>query len=162
MEIDEIGLEPLWTVRHVVCTVGECGTILDAARVGAGMKERRFMDEILRLAAKLGTQIGNDPKGKAMAEARVQLEGSLTDRQLLSDYEASQQKLHTLEESGKPIEPDDKRRLSELHGKVISSPIIKGLLKAQADYMELMTVVSQTIEDAALDVMEGVAETPKR
>ena len=120
------------------------------------------MDEILQLATKLGTQIGNDPKGKLMAEARAQLERSLADRQLLADYEASQQKLHTLEASGKPIEPDDKRRYSDLHGKVISSPVIKSLLKAQADYMELMTVVSQTIEDAAMDVMEGVGETPKR
>ena len=120
------------------------------------------MDEILQLAAKLGTQIGHDPKGKAMAEARAQLEKSLADRQLPADYETAQQKLHNLETSGKPIEPEDKRRLSELHGKVISSPVIKGLLKAQADYMELMTAVSQTIEDAAMDVMEGVGEAPKR
>ena len=119
------------------------------------------MDEIQQLAAKLGTQIGKDPKGKAMAEARAQLERSLADRQLLADYEAAQQNLHNLEASGKPIEPDDKRRFSELHGKVISSSVIKNLLKAQADYMELMTMVSQTIEDAAMDVMEGVGDTSK-
>lgn len=125
------------------------------------MRERWLMDEIQQLAAKLGTQIGNDPKGKAMAEARAQLEKSLVDRQLLADYEAVQQKLHDLQASGKPIEPDDKRRMADLHAKVISSSVIKNLLKAQADYMELMTLVSQTIEDAAMDVMEGVGDAPK-
>jgi cell fate (sporulation/competence/biofilm development) regulator YlbF (YheA/YmcA/DUF963 family) len=119
------------------------------------------MDEILQLAAKLGATIGNDPKGRAMAEARAQLERSSTDRQLLADYESTQQKLHNLEASGTPIEPDDKRRFADLHGRMISSPAIKSLLKAQADYMELMTVVSQTIEDAAMDVMEGAGETLK-
>ena len=63
-------------------------------------------------------------------------------------------KMHELEASGKPIEPEDKRRLADLHVKVIGSRIIKDLLKAQADYLELMTLVSQHIEEAALGLTE--------
>ena len=112
------------------------------------------MDEILDLARRLGERIAADPRGRQMADARTALDGSLQDRQLLQDYEAQQQKMHELETSGRPIEPEDKRRLADLHGKVIGSRIIKDLLKAQADYLELMTLVSQQIEEAALGIAE--------
>ncbi len=112
------------------------------------------MDEILDLAKRLGERIAADPRGRQMADARAALDGSLQDRQLLQNYETQQQKIHDLEASGKPIEPEDKRRLADLHGKVIGSRIIKDVLKAQADYLELMTLVSQHIEEAALGLAE--------
>ena len=108
------------------------------------------MDEILDLAGRLGKRIADDGRAKAMVAAQTALEQSLTERQLLNDYEGQQQKIYELEIGGKPIEPEDKRRLAELHGKVVSSPVIKQVLKAQADYLELMTAVSQRIEQEAL------------
>jgi len=113
------------------------------------------MDDIMELAGKLGERIGRDPRAQAMGDARAALEKSLTDRQLLADYENAQQTLHSLETAGKPIEPDQKRKLAELHAKVVGSTIIKNLLKAQADYLELMTNVSQRIEDASIDTLDG-------
>jgi len=112
------------------------------------------MDEILDFATRLGQRIAADPRGRQMADARAALDGSLSDRQLLQDYETQQHKMHELEASGRPIEPEDKRKLADLHGKVVGSPIIKDLLKAQADYLELMTLVSQHIEEAALGLTE--------
>lgn len=85
-----------------------------------------------------------------MMSARDAMEKSLSDRQLLSEYEDHQQKLYELESAGKPIEPDDKRKLAALHAKVVGSPVIKQLLKAQADFLELMNAVSQRIEHEAL------------
>ena len=113
------------------------------------------MDEILDLATRFGERIAADPRGRQMADARAALDGSLPDRQLLQDYETQQHKVHDLETAGRPIEPEDKRTLADLHGKVIGSRIIKDLLKAQADYLELMTLVSQNIEEAALSVAEN-------
>ena len=104
------------------------------------------MDEILDLAARLGKRIAEDSRAKQMPEAQTALEKSLADRQLLNDYERQQQKIYELEVSGKPIEPDDKRRLADLHGRVVGSAVIKQVLKAQADFLELMTTVSQRIE----------------
>lgn len=115
------------------------------------------MDEIMDLAKKLGERIGADARAKAMGAARTALEKSMTDRQLLADYENAQMTLHSLESAGKPIEPDQKRKFADLHGKVIASVVIKNLLKAQADYLELMSNVSQQIEDAAMDVIEPPA-----
>ena len=112
------------------------------------------MDQILEQAARLGEQIAADPRGRQMADARAALDGSLQDRQLLEDYEAQQQKMNELAAAGRPIEPEDKRRLADLHAKVIGSRVIKDVLKTQADYLELMTAVSQRIEEAALGLAD--------
>jgi cell fate (sporulation/competence/biofilm development) regulator YlbF (YheA/YmcA/DUF963 family) len=112
------------------------------------------MDEILDLAAQLGKRIAVDPRGKQMSAAQAALDASLSDRQLLQDYETQQHHIHSLEIAGKPIEPDDKRRLADLHGRVVGSAVIRNLLKAQADYVELMTLVSQRIEDAAFGALQ--------
>lgn len=108
------------------------------------------MNDILELSAQLGKQIAADPRGIRMKTSREALEKSLPDRQLLSDYEQQQRKLMELEGAGKPIEPDDKRRLADLHGRVVGSPVLKDLLKAQADYLELMAIVTARIEEEAL------------
>ncbi len=113
------------------------------------------MDEILDLATRLGKRISQDPRAGKMAEAQVALENSLADRQLLADYETQQQKIYELEVSGKPIEPDDKRRLADLHAKVVGSNVIKEVLKAQADFLEIMNSVSQRIEQEALSRAGG-------
>lgn len=108
------------------------------------------MDEILELATKLGKRIAQDPRAVAMADAKEALDSSPVDRELLADYEHQQHKLHTLEMGGKPIEPEDKRRLAELHEKVVSSEAIKLLIKAQANYVELMTQVTRRVEEYAM------------
>jgi|CXWL01.1.fsa_nt_gi cell fate (sporulation/competence/biofilm development) regulator YlbF (YheA/YmcA/DUF963 family) len=116
------------------------------------------MDEILDLAARLGKRISQDPRAGKMVDAQVALENSLADRQLLADYEQQQQKVYELEASGRPIEPDDKRKLAELHAKVVGSGVIKEVLKAQADFLEIMNSVSQRIEQEALSRMGGSAQ----
>ena len=108
-----------------------------------------IMDEILDLATKLGKMMASDARAAAMATARKGLEDSPSDRQLLSDYESQQQKMAGLEAEGKPIEPEDKRRLADLHGKVVGSEVIKVLVKAQTGYVELMSAVSRRIEEQA-------------
>lgn len=108
------------------------------------------MDEILELATKLGKLMAADTRATVMATARKGLEESPSDRQLLSDYESQQQKMAGLEAEGKPIEPEDKRRLADLHAKVVGSEVIKALIKAQTGYVELMSAVSRRIEEQAM------------
>lgn len=108
------------------------------------------MDEILDLATKLGKMMAADARAVAMATARKGLEDSPSERQLLSEYESQQQKMAGLEAAGKPLEPEDKRKLADLHGKVVSSEVIKELIKAQTGYVELMSAVSRRIEEQAM------------
>ena len=108
------------------------------------------MEDILELAEKLGKRIAEDTRAKRMADARAAFEKSTEARQILDDYESHQQKLGELQMANRPIEPADKRRLADLHQKVISDPVLKDLLRAQADYLELMTLVSSRIEQESL------------
>ncbi len=117
------------------------------------------MEEILELATRLGKCIAKEPRAKAMAEARAALDNSLEDRQRLKDYEDQQRKLGELEVQGKPIEPEDKRRLADLHAGVIGSQVIKDWLKAQADYVELMSAVSQRVEAETLGPQDRAPAT---
>ena len=105
------------------------------------------MEEILDLAARLGKAIHADPRAARLREARAALEANLEDRQLLADYERQQQLVRTREFENKPIEPEDKRKLADLHAKVVGSEVLKNLLIAQADYIELTALVSRKIDE---------------
>lgn len=108
------------------------------------------MKEILELAARLGKRVAGDPRVSAMTAAHKALADSPEDRQILADYEKQQRKIAELEAAGAPIEPEDKRRVADLHGRVVSSLTLKDLVKAEADYAELMSIVTQRIEQEAL------------
>ncbi len=108
------------------------------------------MDKILELAGQLGELIAADPRGERMANAQARLQGSADDRQNLAEYETKQRALHELQVQGKPIEPEDKRALADLHAKVVGSEAIKELSKAQMDFAELMSAISKRIEQEVL------------
>lgn len=108
------------------------------------------MDDILELASRLGKRIASDARGQNLANARAALEKSQLDRQLLIDFEDHQHRLLQSQQEGKPIEPEDKRKLVALQDKVTASPVIKNMLKSQADYLELMSNVMSSIEREVL------------
>jgi len=105
------------------------------------------MEDILELAGRLGRKIAEDSRGRRLSKARAELEADQTARDLLASFNEQQQKMLELEANGRPIEPEDKRRMADLHARVISSILIKDLLRAEADYAELMAAVSAKIED---------------
>ncbi|MBI4716893.1 MAG: YlbF family regulator [Planctomycetes bacterium] len=115
------------------------------------------MNEIVELATRLGRRIASDPRGQQFAAARAALEGSPADRQLLGDYEAQQRKIMDLEAGGKPIEVEDKRRLSDLYQRVVGSEVIRNLLKAQTDFLEVLQLVTQIIERESIGPDESPA-----
>lgn len=117
------------------------------------------MEEILKLAEQLGKRIAADPRGQKFARARAAFDADLPARQLINDYESQQQKMAELEMAGKPIEPEDKRRLTDLHQKVVGNAVLKDLLKAQADYLELMTTISERIEREAFSANGSAGST---
>lgn len=119
------------------------------------------MSDILELAARLGKRIAEDERGKRLAEARTALEKSLADRQWLADFEECQHRLLELQQSGRPIEPEDKRRFADLQDRVASSTVIRRLLKAQADYLELMSQITATMEREALGPSSEAEETAR-
>jgi cell fate (sporulation/competence/biofilm development) regulator YlbF (YheA/YmcA/DUF963 family) len=66
--------------------------------------------------------------------------------QLLHDYQAKMERIRRLEEEGKPIEVADKHQLRDLESGLAGHEMLKALMRAQADYLELMTQINREID----------------
>ena len=104
------------------------------------------MERVLQLARRLGSAIADTDPFKALAPARQQMADDEPAQQLLDAFMKQQHKIDDLMRQNKPVEVEDKGRLSELQQQVTSHEGIKQLLKAQADYTELMHKVNQAIQ----------------
>ncbi|HEY3242455.1 MAG TPA: YlbF family regulator [Phycisphaerae bacterium] len=104
------------------------------------------MDPILDVARDLGKRLAEHPKVKAYLEANEAVAASASTRQILTDYESQARKIEELTAANQPVEPEDKRKLADLEQKMASDPLMKTLLKAQADYVGLMRQVQAAIQ----------------
>jgi len=103
------------------------------------------MEKVLNLAEKLGEAIAMSDRFKALrtTEENVAKDEAATKAQ--EDLEKQLTKIGELEGSGKPVEVADKRELDRLQEKIRSYPSLQALVKAQADYFEMMNKVNETI-----------------
>ena len=104
------------------------------------------MEEILEIASKLGAAIANHNRYKMFKEAEGQLKEDDEARGISEELEKQSRKIHELEKDLKPVEVEDKNRLQQLKEKVASNQSIQKFLKAQADYIELMTKANKRID----------------
>jgi cell fate (sporulation/competence/biofilm development) regulator YlbF (YheA/YmcA/DUF963 family) len=111
------------------------------------------VEAILELAQKLGEAISHDSRFSALREAQKKIEADAEARKLLADFQEQSRKLMELERRMAPIEPEDKRRLRDLHEKVAAHPLIKQLTKARMEYVDLMAHVNRAISS-------GLGEKP--
>ena len=103
------------------------------------------MEEIIELADKLGRAIGQHERFLALraAEKRVtEDEAALKAQKALEEH---MNHISELEMSGKPVEVADKRKLEQLQQEFRSQEALQQLVKAQADYLEMMNRVNETI-----------------
>lgn len=103
---------------------------------------------LLEQARSLGKSIGQHKRMRAFNEAREGVQRDPAAQQILQDYSQYMEKLQRLEAEGKPIEPTDKRKLAEIEGRMSSNDALKQLMRAQADYIELMDRVNSAMEEA--------------
>ena len=104
------------------------------------------MERVLQLARRLGGAISDTERHKALEQARVQTADDASARELLDAFLKQQQHIDDLLRSNKPVEVADKQRLAELQNQVSSHEALQQLLKAQADYSELMHKVNEAIQ----------------
>ena len=100
------------------------------------------MDQIIELAQRLGKAIAQSPQARSLVAVRDELAAQPQVEQLLKDYQQQADKITQLENEQKPIEVEDKHKLDELHGKLISNDLFKKLTAAQVDYVDLMRKVN--------------------
>jgi len=103
------------------------------------------MQEIVELAEKLGSLLAKEPAVRAFVQARKSVDDDKQAQQLLKDYEAQARRIGELEASGKPVEPEDKHKLSDLQSQISSNELIKKFLQAQVEYMDVIRKVNERI-----------------
>ena len=113
------------------------------------------LDNIVAEASKLGKLIVQTAASKAFLANRELLETDKQAQEIVEDYQRQVQKIGELERGGKPIEPEDKHKLTELQQKVASNETLKNWMKAQADFSELMGKVNKAIAAPFEDRFSG-------
>ncbi len=104
------------------------------------------MEEILEIASKLGVAIAKHNRYKMFKDTEEQLKKDDEAKEISEKLEKQSRKIHELEKDLKPVEVEDKQKLRQLKEKVASNQSIQKFLKAQVDYVELMTKVNKRIE----------------
>ena len=103
------------------------------------------MNEIIDMAAQLGKAIAGSKQASDLREARKGLDAEPATLQVLKDYQAQADKMNKLEQENKIIEVEDKRKLQELHDKLIASGAFKKFTAAQMEYVDLLRQVSMAM-----------------
>ena len=103
------------------------------------------MEKLLKMASDLGRAIREHERYRAIRESEEQILKDPEARKIQEDYEKQFIKIRQLEQEQKPVEVEDKRELQRLHDLTRSHPGLQKLLKAQADYFELMNNVNNAI-----------------
>lgn len=101
------------------------------------------MEKILELADQLGQAMADHPTGQKYLAAKDELDGDPTARQLIGDYEKTAMQIGQKEQQGRPIEPEDKRKLAEIQVKLAGNMAIKHWMQAQMEYLNLLRQVNQ-------------------
>ncbi len=112
------------------------------------------MDPTLEQAEALARLVAADPRTLALRAARERLVASPADADLQQRYHQAARKVAELESEGAPIEPPLKRELATLMEQVRRSPVLQALLRAHAEFEELMEKISTTLS-AAVDAALG-------
>jgi cell fate (sporulation/competence/biofilm development) regulator YlbF (YheA/YmcA/DUF963 family) len=113
--------------------------------------EETAMDDILGLARQLGKQLAEHPRTQALRAAQDALSADPEAQKLLTEFNAQAEKMETLAEQQRPIEPEDKRKLAEIRQRMAGNACLGQFAKVQADYIELTRQVSAAIGDPGVD-----------
>ncbi len=104
------------------------------------------MDKVIELARTLGRQIAADERAISLKKAQEALNRDKDAQDLIKQYQTQAEKIHHLEQQQKPVEVEDKRKLQEIELKISQNENIKELTRRQADLVEMMNKVKETID----------------
>ena len=103
------------------------------------------MEKLLALADELGRAIAAHERFQGLRVAEKRVNEDKTAEAAQHALENQMNHMAELEQAGKPIEVSDKRKIEQLQNEFRSHPLLQQLVKAQADYLELMNKINQTI-----------------
>jgi cell fate (sporulation/competence/biofilm development) regulator YlbF (YheA/YmcA/DUF963 family) len=107
------------------------------------------LDAILQEARQLGEKLSQHPRIKEFQAAAKAVAEDREAQEVLRAYQDAVDRIASLESSGKPVEPEDKRKAADAQRQAAGNAKIKEMMKQQANYLELMHRVSAAIEEAS-------------
>ncbi len=108
------------------------------------------MEELISMAQQLGKKLAAHERTAKLKDAQKAINDDPQASQLVQEYQKQVEKIHKLEQEVKPIEPEDKQRLAELETQISTNALITELTRRQADFVEMMQKVKQTIDNELL------------
>jgi len=109
------------------------------------------VDRIESLTRKLGEAIAAHERCVRLREASRAFKADAEAQKLREEYDAVVTKVQEKLRKGLALEPEEKRAEGDLRARVAASATIQALLRAQADFQQLMHEVQATLQ-AALDL----------
>jgi cell fate (sporulation/competence/biofilm development) regulator YlbF (YheA/YmcA/DUF963 family) len=106
------------------------------------------MDEVLELAEKLSRAIARSSRFTDLRQAEkavMEDEGAIA---LLKAREEAATVVSEKTGQGRPVEPDDKRKLADAEEQIRTNPALSELSRAQADFQEMLNLVNHRITSA--------------
>lgn len=104
------------------------------------------MDQLIELAKRLGRQMAAHERTTLLKQAQQSVDDDKEAAELIKAYQAQAERIAALEKENKPIEVDDKHKLTELEGKLGTHPTLAELTRRQVDFVEMMRKVKQAID----------------
>lgn len=104
--------------------------------------------EILDAAKSLGQLISTHPAAKRMDDLMKKLQNDREAQRALTDFNRHMQMLSQKEQSGRPIEVEDKRKMDQFQAAVAQNLVLREMQMAQMDYLDLMRQVDDMVNGA--------------
>ena len=106
-------------------------------------------DDILKAATDLGKLVAAHSATKRYNELTEKLDADRDAQRVLADYSRAIQTVAEKEQSGRPIEVEDKRKLETAQRAVMSHLTLQNLQIAQMAYLDLLRSVDEAIQAQA-------------
>ncbi|HKQ47786.1 MAG TPA: YlbF family regulator [Phycisphaerae bacterium] len=106
------------------------------------------MEDIIADAKALGKKIAAHPRTAKFLVAAKAVSEDKAAQDVLKAYQDQVNRIREAEASGKPIEPEDKRKLMDCEAQLAGNDKLKEMMKHQADYLEMMHRINSAIDEA--------------
>lgn len=113
------------------------------------------MEEIVAHARELGRKIAAHPRCVEFMVAAKAVAEDKDAQAVYRAYHEQAQRIQSLQATGKPIEPNDKRKMADCEAQIAGNEKLRAMLKHQANYLEMMNRINRAIDEAVQDFGDG-------
>lgn len=114
---------------------------------------------ILDKAKALGEALAAHPQVQSYVQAQQAVRSDQEAQQLLQQYQARAAEIQQKEAQGQAVEVDEKKQLKDIEAQMAGRDSLKGLMRSQTEYVNLMNQVNRAIDEPVVRL--GQPEKPE-